>query len=297
VRSVVIARLEVLDRLEKRPWVPIILTITAALVWAYWPVLTVLMTDWRQDPNYSAGQLVPLVAGYLVWRHRGELRATRLTPSAWGVVAVALAQAVRLSGLLLLYESIERYSMVLTAAACVLLVAGRRWLWQLRWILLFSLLMIPLPGRIHNRISGPLQTQATAGAAFMLEVAGVPVIREGNTLLIGDSIPLAVAEACSGLRLLTAFIMVAAALAFVVDRPRWQKAAIVVSSVPVAIACNLLRLFVTAQLYMHVDSETAERFFHDFAGITMMPVAIAMLGAELWLLSRLTVSDAPLGHA
>jgi hypothetical protein len=35
----------------------------------------------------------------------------------------------------------------------------------------------------------------------------------------------------------------------------------------------------------------AERFFHDFAGWTMMPMAFDFLAAELWLLARLVVTD------
>jgi len=273
-------------------WVLFVLGIGGALLWAYWPVLAVLTTDWRQDPNYSAGQLVPLVVVYLLWRRRDELRRLPPQPAVrWGVAALLGAQAVRMSGLLLLYESIERYSIVLTAAACLLLVAGRRWLWRLRWVVLFALLMVPLPGRVHNRISGPLQTQAAAGAVFLLEISGVAVVREGNTILLGDTTPIAVAEACNGLRMLTAFVMVAATQAFLITRPRWQKAVLVLSSAPVGVACNVLRLFVTAQLYLHTESEVAERFFHDFAGVTMMPVAVLLLTAELWLLARVVVPD------
>ena len=85
-------------------------------------------------------------------------------------------------------------------------------------------------------------------------------------MVLNHEVRVAVAEACSGLRMLTAFVVVAAALAYVVNRPRWQKAALVVSSVPVAILCNLARLVATAILFMLVSSEFGERFFHDFAG-------------------------------
>jgi exosortase len=264
-------------------WVGLVM---AAGLWAYAGVIASLMSDWRHDPNYSSGQLVPLILLYLLWRRRDVLIAEKARPSAWGAGVLLLAQVVRAVGLLLLFESAERYAMILTAAGCVLLIGGRRWLWRLRWLGALSLLMIPLPGRVHNAVSGPLQSQATAGAVFLLEVAGVSVVREGHTILMNNRVPLAVAEACSGLRMLTAFVLVAATLAFLIDRPGWQKAVVVLSGVPVAIAANLLRLFVTAELYLHLDSAVAERFFHDFAGLTMMPLAIAMLLGELAVLNR-----------
>jgi exosortase len=267
--------------------------VLAVGLWAYAGVIDSLMSDWRGDPNYSCGQLVPLILVWLLWRRRAALAAEKARPSAWGVPVLLVAQAGRALGLGLLFESAERYAMLLTAVGCVLLIGGRRWLWRLRWLLAMSLLMIPLPGRVHNAVSGPLQSQATAGAVFLLEVAGVSVVREGHTILMNNRVPLAVAEACSGLRMLTAFIVVAATLALLIDRPRWQKAVVVLSSVPVAIVANLVRLFVTAMLYLHLDSASAERFFHDFAGLTMMPLAIAMLLGELALLNAMVTTGNP----
>jgi len=273
------------------PWLGVGL-LAVALLWSYWPVLAGLWGDWQHDDNYSVGQLVPLAALYLLWNDRHRLAKCRLAPCWWGLGLILLAQAGRAFGLLFLYESAERYAFVLTTVGVVLLVAGRQVFWQARWILLFLFLMVPLPGRIHNLISGPLQNMATACAVYTLELLGITVIREGNVMMLNDEVPVAVAEACSGLRMLTAFVVVAAVLAYVVNRPKWQKATVVLSSVPVAILCNQIRLVVTAILYLVASNEFAERFFHDFAGLTMMPLAILLLIGELWILARL-VTDEP----
>lgn len=271
--------------------VAITLPTLAALLWTYWPTIVSLFKDWQQDDNYSVGQLVPLVAVYLLWHERKTLRECRVAPCWWGLGLILLAMPARAYGLLFLYESAERYSLVLTIAGLVLLVTGWQVFRRLAWILLFLLLMVPLPGRVHNLISGPLQTMAATGAVFLLEVFGVTVSKEGNVIMLNRSVQLAVAEACSGLRMLTAFVVVAATMAYMANRPRWQKAVLLVSSVPIAIACNLARLCVTAMLYLVASSETAERFFHDFAGLTMMPLAILVLFGELWLMDKLVISD------
>ena len=267
-----------------------------ALLWSYWPTVHGLWRNWQHDENYSVGQLVPLAAVYLLWQERRALGKCTVTPCWWGLGVILLAQVARAFGLSFLYESAERYYLVLTIVGVTLLIAGKQVFWHVRWILVFLFLMVPLPGRIHNLISGPLQSLATVGAVFFLELFGITVAREGNVMVLNDNTPVAVAEACSGLRMLTAFVVVAAILAYVVNRPRWQKATLVCSSVPIAILCNVVRLVVTAGLFLLVSSETAERFFHDFAGWTMMPVAVLILVGELWIMSQLVV-DEPASHS
>lgn len=268
----------------------LLVLLLVALVWSYWPTIKGLMYDWHNDANYSAGQLVPLAALYLLWHKRRALAKCRVAPCGWGIAVIVLAQAGRAFGLLFYFKSAERYSLALTVAGIVLLVGGRQVFHAVRWILLFLFLMVPLPGRIHNLISDPLQGLASAGAVFILELLGLAVSREGNVITLA-AVSVAVAEACSGLRMLTAFVVVAAVLAFVVNRPKWQKVILLVSSVPVALLCNQARLVVTVILYKVASTETAERFFHDFAGLSMMPLAVLILVSELWVMSRLIVED------
>ena len=266
--------------------------LTLALIATHWSTVTELWSDWSRDPNYSVGQLVPLAALYLVWDNRRALRACRVAPCwGWGLLLMTLGQVARFAGLVFIYQSVERYALVLTVAGLVLLVAGRELFWRLRWILLFLLLMVPLPGRVHNAISGPLQQWATTSTVFVLEVFGADVSRQGNVLSLSGQTRVGIAEACSGLRMLTAFVVVAAVFAFLVNRPRWQRALLLASSLPIAIVCNVVRLVATVVLYAAVSSAIAERFFHDFAGVTMMPVAVALLVAELWVLSKLVVPE------
>jgi exosortase len=189
------------------------------------------------------------------------------------------------------FQSAERYSMLITLYGLVMLLAGRDVFFRLRWILVFLLLMVPLPGLVHNAISFPLQSKATAGAVFFLELFGISVVREGNVIWLNHQTPVAVAEACSGLRMLSAFVVVAAALALIADRPRWQKIILVLSSVPIAIGCNLFRLCACSILFLHFSSEVAEKVFHDFAGLIMMPVAVLILLLELRLMNKFIIPE------
>ena len=266
-----------------------LLAITA---WAYWPTMVELFKEWRSNDDYSAGQLVPLVALYLIWHERKRLKELLPKPCWWGGIALLiLAQAGRAYGLLFLFESAERYALILTIAAMVLMVAGWQVFRRVSWILLFLFLMVPLPGRVHNLISGPLQRMASTGSVFLLEAFFLRVSQQGNVMTVNGK-TLGVEEACSGLRMLTAFIIVAAFIAYVIKRSRRQKVTLLLSSIPVAVMCNIFRIVVTVLLMLLVSAEVADKFFHDFAGLAMMPAAVLLMFSELWLMQKLVVRQA-----
>ncbi len=274
----------------RRAWLGV-LGLGLALGWSFADTLAGLIGDWGSDDNYSVGALVPIVALLLLWVRRDRLTDIAVGICWWGAVLVLAAQALRFFGVLFLFESAERYALWLTVIGLVLWLAGPATVWKVRWILLFLLLAIPLPGRVHNAISGPLQSLATQGAAVGLEMLGVTVLRQGNVVLLNDEVPVAIAEACSGLRLLTAFVVVTAVMVFLARRPVWQKTVVLISCVPIAILCNLLRLTVTALLFLVIEQKRAEWFFHDCAGFFMMPLAVGAVFLEFWILSRLVRAD------
>ena len=269
-----------------------VLVMVAATVWAYRGLVLSLFREWQASSDYSAGQLVPPVAVFLVWRERRALRQCSLVPCWWGGIGLLLlSQMVRAYGYLFMAWSAMQYAIVLTIAGLVLLVAGWQVLRKVSWILLFLFLMFPLPESLHRVIGGPLQRLATTGSVFLLEVVGTRVSQQGNVVMLGDNTPMAVAEACSGLRMLTAFIIVAAFIAYMVKRPRWHKAILLASSIPVAVACNIIRIFLTAMIMLYVSVELGEHFFHDFAGLVMMPAAVSLIFGEIWLLDRIVTPD------
>jgi len=273
----------------------VVLSVLALLIvttWSYWPTMADLFSVWQSDDDYSAGQLVPLVTVFLIWRERRGLRQCLGVPCWWGGIALlSLAEIGRIYGFLSFRSTPGRYSLVLTLAGLVLMVAGRQVFRRVLWILLFSLLMVPLPSIVHNLIAGPLQRVATMGSVFFLEAVGVSVSQQGNVVMLNGNTPLAVAEACSGLRMLMAFIIVAAFIAYMVKRPRWQKGVLLLSSIPVAVVGNMVRIFATAMLMLYVSAEVAQKFFHDFAGYVMMPIAVLLLFGEIWLMDRIIVPE------
>ena len=102
-----------------------------------------------------------------------------------------------------------------------------------------------------------------------------------------------VAEACSGLSMLTTFFALATAVALVIRRPWLDKVVVLLSAAPIAVVANVARIATTALAQEWFGAETAHYLFHDLAGWLMMPLALVLLWAELRLVSFLLASLRP----
>ena len=258
-----------------------------AFLWCYKAGLTDLWNIWHRSDEYSSGLLVPFLAVYILWSRRKTIAQCRIRPAVWGLFAFIAAQIVRVFGLFYMYSSAERLSIVLTIVALVLLLFGLQLLRKVSTVLLFLCLMLPWPNRVQAAVTLPLQRWATSSAVFCLEMVGYDVISEGNVIHIGD-VRVAVAEACNGLRMITAFFVISGLVVLLVKRAWWEKLVVLVSSLPIALLCNTIRLAITAVFFTILEGEYWEKLFHDFGGYAMMPLALATIIAELWLLKKLT---------
>ena len=264
------------------------LVVTLALLWSYWSTVVGLWRVWRGSDEFSAGLLVPVLALYVIWTRRDEFVSVAIKPALLaGTAMFALAQALRWFGLHRMYTSAERLSLVVSIAALVLLLLGWRWFRKLSPMLLFLLLMLPYPNAIQQKIGLPLQNMATNSAVFCLELVGTDVQKDGNVIGIGNT-RVEVATACNGLRMIMAFFIVSGLVVLLAKRAWWEKLVVVVSSLPIALFCNTVRLTVTSLLFTVIHGQWLEQVSHDFGGYAMMPLALALMVGELWLLSRLT---------
>ena len=263
--------------------------VLAAIIFSYWqPALKEMIHIWVESDEYSSGLLVPLVAGYVLWARRSDLARIGLNPSWWAVMFVLLAFGARFTALYFGMRSGEMISFVLLIGAVVFWLLGWRFFKKFIPIFLFLFLMLPLPEQVESQLAVPLQEWATVSSVFCLETIGFSVTRWGNIIDINGT-QVAVAEACNGLRMLTAFIVVSGLVALVTNR-RWpEKLLILLSSIPIALICNTLRLTVTAIAFTKLDTVRWEKIFHDFGGFAMMPVALLLVVLELRLLSLVVI--------
>lgn len=188
-------------------------------------------------------------------------------------------------------EPLNRVSFILAMFGLFLMIGGWKLILWAGPAIGFLLFMFPIPTVIERPLLLTLQKVAAVASEIVLTILGLPVVREGYKIVV-DGVPLEVAEACSGLRMLTIFGGLALAVALLIRRPWWDRFVIILSALPIALIVNIVRIVVTALLYTTFpDNEIIHQIVHDFAGIAMMPLALGLLYLELKLLSMLSTPE------
>lgn len=255
---------------------------TAALLilglWLYGPVLIRLTRQWWADPNFSHGFFVPLFSAFIVWQDRTRLREIQPKPSTWGLPVIVISLAMLLVGTFGAELFLSRLSFILLIAGAIVFFVGWSMLRAVLFPMCFLLLMIPIPAIVFSQITLPLQILASKLAAGTLPLCGVPVLREGNIINL-PAMPLEVAQACSGIRSLMSLMTLAIMYGYLVERRIWVRVALALSSIPIAVAANGLRIVGTGLIVQYWDPEKAEGFFHLFSGWLVFVFSLLMLFA------------------
>ena len=265
--------------------------ILAALTLVYWQVFVRLVDAWIVDGNYSHGFLIVPIAAYFVWERRTKLEAAEIRGSWFGLVVLAGGVAVLLAGLFGSELFLSRISLLGVIAGIVLYLFGWQHLRILAFPIAFLFLMIPIPAIIFNQIAFPLQLFASQVGESAISAANIPVLREGNVLVLANT-TLEVAEACSGIRSLVSLITLGIVYGYFTDPRLWVRTLIVFSAIPVAILANGARVAGTGMAAHWIGPAAAEGFFHEFSGWIVFIFAFVMILIIQRVILRLAPSPA-----
>jgi exosortase len=195
------------------------------------------------------------------------------------------------------YAYLRPVSMIAAVAAVVLFLGGWR-LVRYTWLpVAFLVFAIPLPRRYYVGLTLPMRhLSAVVATTFLNMIPGLDATTSGAVIEIvykGQRLEpaLNVAEACSGMRLLMAFLALGVAMAYLHDRPAWQRAVLLLSTVPIAILCNIVRVTATGFLYVLVDPKYTQGIHHDMLGLAMLPLAFGLYGLLAWFMASLFVDE------
>jgi exosortase len=249
----------------------------------YASVIKDLVLQWWTDADYGHGFFVPLFSGYILWRERDRWTKTEIKPSNFGFVVMLGAIALLLLGSLGAEFFTSRFSLLVLLAGMILFLAGWKMLRAVSFSLCYLMWMIPIPVIIYNQITFPLQLIASRLATAWLEFAQVPVLRDGN-ILIMSNYSLEVVEACSGIRSLMTLMALAVAYGYLVSPRRWVRYALAAFMVPVAIGTNAVRIMGAAIVARHFGPAAAEGFLHKFSGWVIFLVALVLMFGTHWIL-------------
>jgi len=263
-------------------------SLALSAAWLYGNVVTRLVSDWYNDDNYSHGFLIVPLALFFAYERRQQLHATPPRPmTGSGLMVVTGSLFLLTAGTLGSEFFLTRASLIGVLAGSVLFLLGPGHLRILAFPLAFLVLMIPVPAILFNQIAFPLQLVASRFGESVLAMAGVPVLREGNVIVLAST-TLEVVEACSGIRSLVSLLTLGIVFGYFTDHRLGVRLVLALATVPIAIITNGLRVAGTGIAAHHFGPATAEGFFHMFSGwlvflaATFMLLAVGRFTRMLW---------------
>jgi len=262
-----------------------ILILVSSFAILYSHTIVEMIKNWVRDDNFSHGFLIPVVGAFMIWQKRDLLTQQKINPSTWGIIIILAAMLMNIVGAISAEMFTMRTSLIVCITGTVVYLFGFRTFLIISIPVIYLFFMIPIPKVIWNQISFPLQLMAAELASTMVQLLGIPILREGNILHLSNT-SLEVVDACSGLRSLNSLLALSGAFAYMVNLRTFSRWLLFVSAIPIAILVNILRLTVTAVLATYVGAETANGFLHNLSGIIVFIVAFIILYAFQAFLSR-----------
>ncbi len=250
--------------------------------------------SWDSPQDWGHAYLIPLIAGYLVYQRREQLAA--LEPEAfWPGLAPFLLGIVTYFYALVQVRNhmIQGFSMLLCLFGLALLVLGPRAMRYLFLPIAFLAFGITISEAIMIQLTFKLQLLASQGSWVMLSLIGGPfdwfsVDLQGNTLTMvhnGQEIPMNVAEACSGMRMVVAFFALAVSVAVLACRDWWQRILLLLLAGPVAVFMNMVRVTVLGLASLG-DANLAAGEAHTLIGTILLVPSLLLFLLIVWALNK-----------
>jgi exosortase len=232
---------------------------------------------WWRDPNYTHGFFVPVFSLFLLWERRAKLAALPVRPAWSGLVILLFALMTLVQSTIKSGFFLYRLSVLFFIVGVVVFLAGWKHLAAISFPLAFLVLMVP-SSTLVEQITFPLQIVASKIASFLLMLAGVPAIREGNIILL-PSARLEVAEACSGIRSLFSLLTLTMVYGYLAETKIGVRVLLAFMAVPIAVFANALRIAFTGLMVEGWGVERAEGTIHALSGWLVFVASLALIFA------------------
>ena len=245
-----------------------------------------LIQRWGQQEEFSHGYFIPAIVAWLLWTRRDALLGSIGRPSWAGLVLIVVAGLMHVVGKLSALFLLSQVGFVVALLGIVLAVGGTP-LFKVTFVpIIFLLFAIPPPYFIDAMLSFRLQLISSQLGVFFIRLFQIPVYLEGNVIDLGVY-KLQVVEACSGLRYLYPLMSLGFLVAYFFQAPLWQRAVVFLSTIPITIVMNSLRIGIVGVLVNYWGPQDAEGLLHMFEGWIIFVACAFVLAAEMLVLARL----------
>ena len=250
------------------------------LILAVWcAVIRILWNDWRVDPQYGYGVIVPLLALGLFfkrWEDRPLPKATHSRKSG-AVIVISLLLIGLIAFLIPMAEANPDWRPLGVLASCfavgitlalIYLMGGVGWVRHFFMPCLFMLIAVPWPRNMEQSVMGSLMSWNTMTTMEILHWAGCNAMSQGNLIILPSGV-LGIEEACSGIRSLQSGLMVALFFGEVFRLAIPRRIFLLFIALLGALIGNILRNAVLAMLASS-KGLGAVMSWHDAAGIIVL---------------------------
>ncbi len=266
--------------------IPLLVLLAGAAIFVYFPVLKELVTAWSASDDNSHGFLVVPISLYILWRNREAFSGVEVRGSWIGLILAVLSLTAYLLAMAGEIRTLASLSFIVFIGGAVVFLFGWGYFRIALFPLLLLLFMIPVPAQLTAAMTIPLQLLVSKVAVGAATLIGIPVYREGNVIFhsLGT---FEVVQACSGLRSITALLMLGAVFGYFTLRSNLLRGALVLSAVPIAVAVNILRVFTMVAALHYWSINLSEGTPHTILGILVFGVALSLFmlvrkGLSLW---------------
>jgi exosortase D (VPLPA-CTERM-specific) len=272
--------------LWRLPWGLVLVAVAVGLLslWPFWDGLTQMWQSWIGSPEYSHCLLIPPVAAFLIYQQKDRLERIAFPGSWWGVALLLIGGALLVIGQLGTVYTLVQYAYLVTLVGLVLSFLGWTALRLVAVALLILWFMIPLPAFFLFNLSTELQLLSSQIGVYIIRLFDISVFLEGNVIDLGG-FKLEVAEACSGLRYLFPLMTLGFLMAYFYKGKLWKRITLFLSSIPITVIMNSIRVGLIGITVEHWGIEMAEGFLHEFQGWMVFMVSAALMLAEIAVLN------------
>lgn len=246
----------------------------------YYDTFGWLIESWTNNPYYSHGFLVPVISLYFIWRARKDLAYVEKEEFQKGLMVFLVGLILQGIAVMYVIRFMSGLSLVITIFGTLLYIYGWKFTKKISFPIMLLLLAVPVP--FVDTVAPPVQTISAVTSAGLVNMLGIPIERDGLILNTPKG-SFEVALECSGLRSVISLLTLSIIYAFILEGGLLMKSVIVLSSIPLAIIGNILRITSVLGVANIYGEDTAINYFHDLSSLLLFTVALI----GLFLIGRL----------
>jgi exosortase len=228
----------------------------------------------------AQGPIILATGAWLLWRQAPEIVRLGARGSTWvTAILIGLALPLYVAGRVLDFITLEAAAVYVVGLAMLQAKFGARALLPNWFPLLYLAFAIPPPSFVIDQLTAPLKHFAAVVSTQALAWAGLPVSRQGVTIMIAQY-QLLVEDACSGMNSLMGLSAISLLYIYLMRRASVAYSLLLTAFViPIAIAANIIRIILLILITYWFGDAVGQSFIHYAAGLVLFATALLLVFA------------------